>query len=159
LLFPDPLSQVDKDTTKLAYMRAAMRALANVHGITFAFMKSIGGKEALLREFPTIKEQVRNTSPSFQLLGWFSFYVNVKIYSTAMAKHNSTYTLYNNSNMEWLEAEPCRTSTWTNHENHDIYDASGISTIHTAYQQPTTGPLTLKSCNWNVPYWLPQNKR
>jgi hypothetical protein len=49
---------VDKDTTKLAYMRAAMRSLANVHGITFSFMKSIGGKEALLREFPTIKEQV-----------------------------------------------------------------------------------------------------
>ena len=37
----------------------AMRALANVHGIMFSFMKSIGGKEALLREFPTIKEQVR----------------------------------------------------------------------------------------------------
>jgi hypothetical protein len=51
---------VDKDTTKLAYMRAAMRALANVHGITFAFMKSLGGKEALLREFPTIKEQVQS---------------------------------------------------------------------------------------------------
>ena len=49
---------MDKDTTKLAYMRAAMRALANVHGIMFSFMKSIGGKEALLREFPTIKEQV-----------------------------------------------------------------------------------------------------
>ena len=42
----------------MAYMRAAMRALANVHGIMFSFMKSIGGKEALLREFPTIKEQV-----------------------------------------------------------------------------------------------------
>jgi len=50
--------QVDRDTTKLAYMRAAMISLANVHGITFSFMKSLGGKEALLKEFPTIKEQV-----------------------------------------------------------------------------------------------------
>ena len=32
-------SQVDKDTTKLAYMRAAMTSLAYVHGITFSFMK------------------------------------------------------------------------------------------------------------------------
>ena len=31
--------QVDKDTTKLAYMRAAMTSLAYVHGITFSFMK------------------------------------------------------------------------------------------------------------------------
>ncbi|XP_023344347.1 uncharacterized protein LOC111713656 [Eurytemora carolleeae] len=50
--------QVDRDTTKLAYMRAAMASLANVHGITFSFMKSLGGKSALLKEFPTIREQV-----------------------------------------------------------------------------------------------------
>jgi len=50
--------QVDNDTTKLAYMRAAMTALANIHGITFSFMKSLGGKEALLAQFPTIKEQL-----------------------------------------------------------------------------------------------------
>ena len=31
--------KVDKDTTKLAYMRAAMTSLAYVHGITFSFMK------------------------------------------------------------------------------------------------------------------------
>ena len=31
--------QVDKDTTKLAYMRAAMTSLAYVHGTTFSFMK------------------------------------------------------------------------------------------------------------------------
>ena len=40
-------------------MRAAMTSLANIHGITFSFMKSLGGKEGLLTEFPTIKEQVR----------------------------------------------------------------------------------------------------
>ena len=34
-------SQVDKDTTKLAYMRAAMTSLAYVHGITFSFMKNM----------------------------------------------------------------------------------------------------------------------
>ena len=39
-------------------MTAAMDCLANTHGITLAFMKSLGGKEALLQEFPTIKEQV-----------------------------------------------------------------------------------------------------
>jgi len=50
--------QVDNDTTKLAYMRAAMTSLANIHGITFSFMKSLGGKEKLLAEFPTIREQV-----------------------------------------------------------------------------------------------------
>ena len=54
--------QVDKDTTKLAYMRAAMNSLANIHGITFSFMKSLGGKEQLLGEFPTIKEQVMLTT-------------------------------------------------------------------------------------------------
>ena len=31
--------QVDKDTTKLAYMRAAMTSLAYVHGITYSYMK------------------------------------------------------------------------------------------------------------------------
>ena len=41
-------------------MTAAMDSLANTHGITLAFMKSIGGKDALLQEFPTIKEQVGN---------------------------------------------------------------------------------------------------
>lgn len=49
---------MDKHTTKIAYMTAAMDSLANTHGITLAFMKSLGGKEALLQEFPTIKEQV-----------------------------------------------------------------------------------------------------
>ena len=39
-------------------MTAAMSSLANTHGITLSFMKSLGGKEALLREFPTIKQQV-----------------------------------------------------------------------------------------------------
>ena len=39
-------------------MMAAMSSLANTHGITLSFMKSLGGKEALLREFPTIKQQV-----------------------------------------------------------------------------------------------------
>ena len=34
--------KVDNDTTKLAYMRAAMESLANIHGITFSFMKSLG---------------------------------------------------------------------------------------------------------------------
>ena len=33
---------MDNDTTKLAYMRAAMKSLANIHGITFSFMKSLG---------------------------------------------------------------------------------------------------------------------
>ena len=41
-------------------MTAAMDCLANTHGITLSFMKSIGGKDALLQEFPTIKEQVGN---------------------------------------------------------------------------------------------------
>jgi len=50
--------QVDRDTTKLAYMRAAMNSLANIHGITYSFMKSLGGKQELLKEFPTIKEQL-----------------------------------------------------------------------------------------------------
>ena len=50
--------QVDNHTTKIAYMTAAMTSLANTHGITLSFMKSLGGKEALLREFPTIKQQV-----------------------------------------------------------------------------------------------------
>jgi len=50
--------QAHNDTTKLAYMRAAMSSLANIHGITFSFMKSLGGKEELMKEFPTIKEQV-----------------------------------------------------------------------------------------------------
>ena len=48
--------QVDKGTTKLAYMRAALSSLASIHGITFSFMKSIGGREALLEQFHTIKE-------------------------------------------------------------------------------------------------------
>ena len=52
------LNQVDKDTTKLAYMRAAMNSLASVHGLTFSFMKSLGGRQNLLQQFPTIKEQV-----------------------------------------------------------------------------------------------------
>lgn len=56
--------QVDKDTTKLAYMRAAMTSLAYVHGINFSFMKSLGGKQQLLAEFPTIKEQVLPRSKS-----------------------------------------------------------------------------------------------
>jgi len=60
--------QVDKDTTKLAYMRAAMTSLAYVHGITFSFMKSLGGKEQLLAEFPTIKEQVLPQSRSISKL-------------------------------------------------------------------------------------------
>ena len=37
-------------------MRAALSSLASVHGITFSFMKSIGGKEPLLEQFHTIKE-------------------------------------------------------------------------------------------------------
>jgi len=57
-LCSDRYFQVDKDTTKLAYMRAAMDSLASVHGLTFSFMKSIGGKENLMTQFPTIKEQV-----------------------------------------------------------------------------------------------------
>lgn len=57
-LCADRYFQVDKDTTKLAYMRAAMISLASVHGLTFSFMKSLGGKENLLQQFPTIKEQV-----------------------------------------------------------------------------------------------------
>merc|ERR1711970_829861 len=50
--------QVDKDTTKLAYMRAAMNSLASVHGLTFSFMKTLGGRQNLLQQFPTTKEQV-----------------------------------------------------------------------------------------------------
>ena len=50
--------QVDKGTCKLAYMRAALSSLANVHGTTMCFMKSIGGKEALLSQFQTIKEHL-----------------------------------------------------------------------------------------------------
>lgn len=57
-LCADRYFQVDKDTTKLAYMRAAMNSLASVHGLTFSFMKSLGGRENLLNQFPTIKEQV-----------------------------------------------------------------------------------------------------
>ena len=37
-------------------MRAALSSLASIHGITFSFMKSIGGREALLEQFHTIKE-------------------------------------------------------------------------------------------------------
>ena len=48
---------MDKHTTKIAYMTAAMDSLANTHGITLSFMKSLGGREALLQEFPTITEQ------------------------------------------------------------------------------------------------------
>ena len=59
--------QVDRDTTKIAYMRAAMTSLANIHGITFSFMKNLGGKEKLLAEFPTIKEQVRVSIPQSQV--------------------------------------------------------------------------------------------
>ena len=54
--------QVDEHTTKIAYMTAAMTSLANTHGITLSFMKSLGGKEALLQEFPTIKQQVSSRS-------------------------------------------------------------------------------------------------
>jgi len=57
-LCSDRYFQVDKDTTKLAYMRAAMNSLASVHGLTFSFMKSLGGKQNLLAQFPTIKEEV-----------------------------------------------------------------------------------------------------
>jgi len=57
-LCADRYFQVDKDTTKLAYMRAAMNSLASVHGLTFSFMKSLGGRQNLLQQFPTIKEQV-----------------------------------------------------------------------------------------------------
>jgi len=57
-LCADRYFQVDKDTTKLAYMRAAMTSLASVHGLTFSFMKSLGGRQNLLQQFPTIKEQV-----------------------------------------------------------------------------------------------------
>ena len=39
-------------------MTAAMTSLANIHGITFSFVKSIGGKNELFQMFPTIKEQV-----------------------------------------------------------------------------------------------------
>lgn len=52
--------QVDNKTTKVAYMKAAMTSLANFHGITFSFTKSLGGKEKLFEIFPTIKEQVRD---------------------------------------------------------------------------------------------------
>ena len=55
LIFP---LQVDKGTCKLAYMRAALSSLANIHGTTLSFMKSLGGKEALLSQFTTIKEHV-----------------------------------------------------------------------------------------------------
>ena len=55
-LCSDSHFQVDKGTTKLAYMRAALSSLASIHGITFSFMKSIGGREALLDQFHTIKE-------------------------------------------------------------------------------------------------------
>ena len=55
LIFP---LQVDKGTCKLAYMRAALSSLANIHGTTLSFMKSLGGKEALLSQFQTIKEHV-----------------------------------------------------------------------------------------------------
>ena len=48
--------QVDKGTCKLAYMRAALTALASVHGTTLSWMKSLGGKEALLGQYGTIKE-------------------------------------------------------------------------------------------------------
>lgn len=54
------LSQVDNTTTKVAYMTAAMASLANIHGITFSFMKNIGGKQRLLDTFPTIREQVNH---------------------------------------------------------------------------------------------------
>ena len=52
------LSQVDKGTCKLAYMRAALSALASVHGTTLSWMKSLGGREALLSQYGTIKEHV-----------------------------------------------------------------------------------------------------
>ena len=39
-------------------MTAAMTSLANFHGITFSFMRNIGGKQNLLNLFSTIKEQV-----------------------------------------------------------------------------------------------------
>ena len=54
------LTQVDNTTTKVAYMTAAMTSLANIHGITFSFMKNIGGKQRLLDTFPTIREQVNH---------------------------------------------------------------------------------------------------
>ena len=50
--------QVDKGTCKLAYMRAALSALASVHGTTLSWMKSLGGREALLSQYGTIKEHV-----------------------------------------------------------------------------------------------------
>ena len=53
-----PMFQVDKGTCKLAYMRAALSALASVHGTTLSFMKSLGGKEALLGQYQTIKEHL-----------------------------------------------------------------------------------------------------
>ena len=56
LKYSSVILQVDKGTTKLAYMRAALSSLASIHGITFSFMKSIGGREALLEQFHTIKE-------------------------------------------------------------------------------------------------------
>ena len=37
-------------------MRAALTALASVHGTTLSWMKSLGGKEALLGQYGTIKE-------------------------------------------------------------------------------------------------------
>ena len=52
------LPQVDKGTCKLAYMRAALSALASVHGTTLSWMKSLGGKEALLGQYGTIKEHL-----------------------------------------------------------------------------------------------------
>ena len=39
-------------------MRAALSSLAAVHGLTFSFMRSLGGRQALLDQFHTIKEQV-----------------------------------------------------------------------------------------------------
>ena len=51
-------AKVDQTTTKIAYMTAAMTSLANIHGITLSFVKSIGGKNQLFEMFPTIKEQV-----------------------------------------------------------------------------------------------------
>ena len=41
-------------------MTAVMTSLANIHGITFSFMKNIGGKQRLLDTFPTIREQVNH---------------------------------------------------------------------------------------------------
>merc|ERR550532_426481 len=57
-LCADSHFQVDKGTCKLAYMRAALSALASVHGTTLSWMKSLGGREALLSQYGTIKEHV-----------------------------------------------------------------------------------------------------